>query len=155
MIKFFCASCDPDQLTQNVIQNPHVNKHGIEIQFDHNRDKGLPERYNEYIEQNLNEDCWLVFIHDDVELLEDIALKLEGIPKNIIYGACGAKKSNGKGEIVGQILCQDPRIHNGNKFVPVYISENMVGHRLGEFAPSRTFRDHGGRKTERVVRLKK
>lgn len=45
-------------------------------------------------------------------------------------------------------------VHNGNKFVPVYISENMVGHRLGEFAPSRTFREHGGKKTERVTRLK-
>jgi small subunit ribosomal protein S19 len=46
-------------------------------------------------------------------------------------------------------------VHNGNKFVPVYISENMVGHRLGEFAPSRTFREHGGKKAERVARLKK
>ena len=46
-------------------------------------------------------------------------------------------------------------VHNGNKFVPVYISENMVGHRLGEFAPSRIFREHGGRKAERVIRVKK
>ena len=35
-------------------------------------------------------------------------------------------------------------VHNGNKFVPVYISENMVGHKLGEFAPTRTFRGHQG-----------
>ena len=34
--------------------------------------------------------------------------------------------------------------HNGNKFVPVYITENMVGHKLGEFAPTRTFRGHAG-----------
>jgi small subunit ribosomal protein S19 len=33
-------------------------------------------------------------------------------------------------------------VHNGNKFVPVYVTENMVGHRLGEFAPTRTFRAH-------------
>jgi len=46
-------------------------------------------------------------------------------------------------------------VHNGNKFVPVYISENMVGHRLGEFAPTRTFRQHTGKKAERVTRLKK
>jgi len=46
-------------------------------------------------------------------------------------------------------------VHNGNKFVPVYISENMVGHRLGEFAPTRTFREHTGKKAERVTRLKK
>ena len=35
-------------------------------------------------------------------------------------------------------------VHNGNKFIPVYITENMVGHKLGEFAPTRTFRRHGG-----------
>jgi small subunit ribosomal protein S19 len=46
-------------------------------------------------------------------------------------------------------------VHNGNKFVPVYISENMVGHRLGEFAPTRTFREHTGKKAERITRLKK
>jgi small subunit ribosomal protein S19 len=33
-------------------------------------------------------------------------------------------------------------VHNGKKFVPVYVSENMVGHKLGEFAPTRTFRGH-------------
>ncbi len=35
-------------------------------------------------------------------------------------------------------------VHNGNKFIPVFITENMVGHKLGEFAPTRTFRKHGG-----------
>ena len=40
-------------------------------------------------------------------------------------------------------------IHNGRKFVPIYVTENMVGHKLGEFAPTRTFRGHSGnRKTE-------
>jgi small subunit ribosomal protein S19 len=37
-------------------------------------------------------------------------------------------------------------VHNGNKFIPVYITENMVGHKLGEFAPTRTFRGHAGNK---------
>ena len=35
-------------------------------------------------------------------------------------------------------------VHNGNKFIPVYVTENMVGHRLGEFAPTRTYRGHTG-----------
>jgi small subunit ribosomal protein S19 len=35
-------------------------------------------------------------------------------------------------------------VHNGNKFVPVYVTENMVGHKLGEFAPTRTFKGHSG-----------
>ena len=33
-------------------------------------------------------------------------------------------------------------VHNGNKFIPVYVTENMVGHKLGEFSPTRTFRGH-------------
>lgn len=37
-------------------------------------------------------------------------------------------------------------VHNGNKFIPVYITENMVGHKFGEFAPTRTFRGHSGNK---------
>ena len=37
-------------------------------------------------------------------------------------------------------------VHNGNKFIPVYITGNMVGHKLGEFAPTRTFRGHSGNK---------
>ncbi|MCP4549583.1 MAG: 30S ribosomal protein S19 [bacterium] len=44
-------------------------------------------------------------------------------------------------EFVGHTLA----VHNGNKFIPVYVTENMVGHKLGEFAPTRTFRSHSGR----------
>lgn len=36
-------------------------------------------------------------------------------------------------------------VHNGNKFIPVYVTENMVGHKLGEFSPTRIFRGHGGK----------
>lgn len=35
-------------------------------------------------------------------------------------------------------------VHNGNKFIPVYVTENMVGHKLGEFSPTRTYRGHAG-----------
>ena len=41
-------------------------------------------------------------------------------------------------------------VHNGNKFIPVYITENMVGHKLGEFAPTRLFRGHAGKKNKGV-----
>ncbi|OAQ21057.1 SSU ribosomal protein S19p (S15e) [Thermosulfurimonas dismutans] len=37
-------------------------------------------------------------------------------------------------------------VHNGHKFIPVYVTENMVGHKLGEFAPTRTYRGHAGDK---------
>jgi len=40
-------------------------------------------------------------------------------------------------------------VHNGNKFIPVYISENMVGHKLGEFSPTRIFRGHAGSARDR------
>ena len=53
-------------------------------------------------------------------------------------------------EFVGHTLA----VHNGNKFVPVYITENMVGHKLGEFAPTRTFRGHSGKMSERSTALK-
>jgi small subunit ribosomal protein S19 len=43
-------------------------------------------------------------------------------------------------------------VHNGNKFIPVYVSENMVGHKLGEFAPTRTFRGHAGSKKDKGKR---
>jgi len=48
-------------------------------------------------------------------------------------------------EMVGHTLA----VHNGNKFIPVYVSENMVGHKLGEFAMTRTFRGHSGKKVEK------
>jgi len=52
-------------------------------------------------------------------------------------------------EMVGLTIA----IHNGKSFVPVFINENMVGHKLGEFAPTRTFRAHGG-KTAKATGLK-
>ena len=45
-------------------------------------------------------------------------------------------------------------VHNGNKFIPIYVTENMVGHKLGEFAPTRTFRGHGGKMAERSSSVK-
>ncbi|MFC1553219.1 30S ribosomal protein S19 [candidate division KSB1 bacterium] len=45
-------------------------------------------------------------------------------------------------------------VHNGNKFIPVYITENMVGHKLGEFAPTRTFRGHGGKLADRQAKVR-
>lgn len=44
-------------------------------------------------------------------------------------------------------------VHNGNKFIPVYVSENMVGHKLGEFAPTRLFRGHGGKLADKRSRI--
>ena len=45
-------------------------------------------------------------------------------------------------------------VHNGNKMIPVYISENMVGHKLGEFSPTRIFRGHPGTKAEKASKVR-
>lgn len=44
--------------------------------------------------------------------------------------------------VIPQFVGANILVHNGNKFIPIYITENMVGHKLGEFAPTRTFRGH-------------
>ena len=53
-------------------------------------------------------------------------------------------------EMVGLTIA----VHNGRKFIPVFITENMVGHKLGEFSPTRTFKGHTT-KTARTIRMKK
>ena len=52
-------------------------------------------------------------------------------------------------EMVGHTLA----VHNGKKFIPVYVTENMVGHKLGEFSPTRTFRGHTTKK-EKAAQVK-
>ena len=51
-----------------------------------------------------------------------------------------SRRSTVTPEMVGHTIA----VHNGKKFIPVYVTENMVGHKLGEFAPTRTFRGHAG-----------
>ena len=47
-------------------------------------------------------------------------------------------------DFVGQTIA----VHNGRQFIPVYVTENMVGHKLGEFSPTRSYRGHGGAKNK-------
>ena len=49
-------------------------------------------------------------------------------------------------DLVGQTIA----VHNGRQFVPVYVTENMVGHKLGEFSPTRSFRGHSGAKNKGI-----
>lgn len=64
----------------------------------------------------------------------------EGAKKTVIK--TWSRRSMISPDFVGHTMA----VHNGNKFIPVYITENMVGHKLGEFAPTRTFRGHSGDK---------
>jgi small subunit ribosomal protein S19 len=61
-----------------------------------------------------------------------------------------ARASTISPEFVGHTVA----VHNGNKFIPVYITENMVGHKLGEFAPTRLFRGHGGKLADKRAKAK-
>jgi small subunit ribosomal protein S19 len=61
-----------------------------------------------------------------------------------------ARRSTIAPDFVGHTLA----VHNGNKFIPVYITENMVGHKLGEFAPTRTYRGQRGQSSERSTALR-
>ena len=55
-----------------------------------------------------------------------------------------SRRSTVTPEFIGHTIA----VHNGRKFIPVYITENMVGHKLGEFSPTRTFKGHSGAKKE-------
>jgi small subunit ribosomal protein S19 len=83
----------------------------------------------------------------DQHLLDKIEALNTGRQKKVVK--TWSRRSTIVPEFVGHTLA----VHNGKKFIPVYVTENMVGHRLGEFAPTRTFRAHGSH-TERSTALK-
>ena len=83
----------------------------------------------------------------DESLLKKIELMNQNMDRKVIK--TWSRRSTIIPEMVGHTLA----VHNGKKFIPVYITENMVGHKLGEFAPTRTFRGHGS-KAEKATRVK-
>jgi len=74
----------------------------------------------------------------DEKLLRKIQVMNDSGDKRVIK--TWARASTISPDFVGHTVA----VHNGNKFIPVYITENMVGHKLGEFAPTRMFRGHAG-----------
>jgi small subunit ribosomal protein S19 len=84
----------------------------------------------------------------DEHLQKKISAMNEAREKRVIK--TWSRRSTITPDFVGHTIA----VHNGNKFIPIYISENMVGHKLGEFAPTRIFRGHSGRITERSTALK-
>jgi len=72
----------------------------------------------------------------DVPLLEKIEVMNRNNDKKVIK--TWSRRSTVVPEMVGHTIA----VHNGRKFIPVYITENMVGHKLGEFAPTRQFKGH-------------
>ncbi len=78
----------------------------------------------------------------DIKLEKKVMVNVESNKKTVIK--TWSRASMISPDFVGQTIA----VHNGNKFIPVYVTENMVGHKLGEFAPTRLFRGHAGKKNK-------
>jgi len=74
----------------------------------------------------------------DEKLMKKVMAMIESGEKKLI------KTWSRRSTIVPEFIGYTFVVHNGKKFIPVYVTENMVGHKLGEFAPTRTFRSHAG-----------
>ena len=82
----------------------------------------------------------------DAKLMKKIEEMNKARDKKVIR--TWARRSTVTPDFVGHTIA----VHNGNKFIPIYISENMVGHKMGEFAPTRTFRGHA--KSDKTTAVK-
>ena len=78
----------------------------------------------------------------DYRLLKKVDVMNEGGKKTVIK--TWSRRSMISPDFVGHTFA----VHNGNKFIPVYVTENMVGHKLGEFSPTRTYRGHADKKNK-------
>ena len=81
----------------------------------------------------------------DTHLLEKIEVMNRGTERKVI------KTWSRRSTVVPEMVSHTLAVHNGKKFIPVYITENMVGHKLGEFAPTRLFKGHTTRVAERAA----
>ncbi|MFH0933041.1 MAG: 30S ribosomal protein S19 [Nitrospirota bacterium] len=80
----------------------------------------------------------------DEKLMKKVSKMMESGEKKII------KTWSRRSTIIPEFIGYTFAVHNGKKFIPVYVTENMVGHKLGEFALTRTFRSHAG--SEKTVK---
>ena len=74
----------------------------------------------------------------DEKLMKKVKVMIESGEKKLI------KTWSRRSTIIPEFIGYTFAVHNGKKFIPVYVTENMVGHKLGEFAPTRTFKSHAG-----------
>ena len=81
----------------------------------------------------------------DTSLLEKIEVMNRGADKKVI------KTWSRRSTVVPEMVSHTLAVHNGKKFIPVYITENMVGHKLGEFAPTRLFKGHTTKVAEKAA----
>ncbi len=84
----------------------------------------------------------------DEKLMEKVRKAIETGDKKPI------KTWSRRSTIVPEFIGLTFAVHNGRKFIPVYVTENMVGHKLGEFAPTRTFKGHAGSEEKKKAKGK-
>ncbi len=84
----------------------------------------------------------------DAHLLKKVERQNETKDRKII------KTWSRRSTVVPDMIGHTFAVHNGKKFIPVFVTENMVGHKLGEFEPTRFFKGHGAARTEKAVALK-
>ena len=75
-----------------------------------------------------------------VKLIKKVSSNIDANKKSVV------KTWSRASMIIPDFVGQTIAVHNGKQFIPVFITENMVGHKLGEFSPTRNFRGHGGNK---------
>lgn len=86
-----------------------------------------------------------------------IDLSIRKVLDRIANGAAkppAIKTWSRRSTIAPQMVGMTFGVHNGKRHIPVYVTENMVGHKLGEFAPTRTYKGHAGTKAEKSVKRK-
>lgn len=83
----------------------------------------------------------------DAHLMKKVEVMEKGNEKKLI------KTWSRRSTVIPEFIGYTFAVHNGRKFIPVFVTENMVGHKLGEFSPTRSFKTHGG-KTKKTVGLK-
>ncbi len=82
----------------------------------------------------------------DLHLLKKVEVLNTKSQKSVV------KTWSRRSTIVPNFIGHTLAVHNGKKFIPVYVTENMVGHKLGEFSPTRTFKGHQAKTNEKAAR---
>ena len=82
----------------------------------------------------------------DDHLLKKVEKMAAGSQKSVVR--TWSRRSTIVPDFIGYTLA----VHNGRKFIPVYVTENMVGHKLGEFSPTRTFKGHAAKSNEKAAK---
>ena len=119
-VRFFVSSNSQSELEHFLSS---VNVKGKATIMDNNVGVSLPKLFNQFIEENVDLDCWLVFCHQDIEFYEDLEKRLGGLNPYAVYGVIGAK---GYTSIIGQIIEAD------NKKTGKYITKPVDVQTLDE-----------------------